>query len=912
MDEATANVDQESDKLIQQTMKESFGGGDSTVLCIAHRIETIMDSDKILVLDAGKVVEYDTPSALLQIKGGIFKSLRLIYSSPQLQEMSTAPRTVNAYAAFEPCGKIEPFQYLSRPLGEDDVEIKISHCGICGVDIHHLDSGWEPTLYPCVFGHEIICEVSVVGINVKHLGVGDRVGVGAQTLTMRSTRTYGGYADYVRVDSNFAFKIPDNIPSASAAPLLCADVAVYTPLKRHVKPGDRVGVIGISGLGHLAIQFIRALGATPVAFSRSESKEKEIRALGAEEFYNLSDPDHQKKSENSVNVVLLTADTTNMPYNTYLTLVKKRGTGIKWVGSIIGSIQDVEYMLNLASEKNVRAIVQQMPMDKAVVLLDIVTGINLPHFVCSIFEFPVCIDMSESSVEHQLLRLHVLLGDDEAQLEAVYKSFQDLDHEGRGSLENAPELELVLREHLSSKDLKKIDIEALVNRFSTAENCFDYKAFCTALQQPPVLQSESSHSGRRSPTKRRSRSPVKTRMRMDKQLESQRLLMESVRQKLIRGVQGDDSDGFEGIQNILRRLDTSGEGYLDVKVFSKKVLQHLKAPLTRPEREFLLEQLKQSSEMGQELINYEQLGRVCNLNSDDSASESDMEQELQTKALSPSKSSQLGAKFLAAEKRLNEFLRTPIAEKSSSISADTPRCLVTGAEKFLELAEAIDQDNTGLLYEDDATAKTRNIIEGDENSRDLFSTYWHGLPFLFQSGSVSCTNDSRNTIANCMAPSNIQYQLKGRSAVLKLTTDEAAQVTSLFLHSSSKNSTSHLHYREFLTFVDECSQVSRPPAIDTKLVPSTPEVSPPASPKATKLPQPEPADPASDISVGDYLMFHALPQERRNFEDLMEMLKHFQNTVDGNHEPAIQRIANGIMMPLGKRLRVKVQFSIGE
>ncbi|ETI55841.1 hypothetical protein L914_01445 [Phytophthora nicotianae] len=145
---------------------------------------------------------------------------------------------------------------------------------------------------------------------------------------MRSTRTYGGYADYVRVDSNFAFKIPDNIPSASAAPLLCADVAVYTPLKRHVKPGDRVGVIGISGLGHPAIQFIRALGATPVAFSRSESKEKEIRALGAEEFYNLSDPDHQKKSENSVNVVLLTADATNMPYNTYLTLVKKRGTFI--------------------------------------------------------------------------------------------------------------------------------------------------------------------------------------------------------------------------------------------------------------------------------------------------------------------------------------------------------------------------------------------------------------------------------------------------------------------------------------------------------------------------------------------------------------------------------------------------------
>ncbi|ETI33378.1 hypothetical protein F441_19787 [Phytophthora nicotianae CJ01A1] len=331
--------------------------------------------------------------------------------------MSTFPRTVDAYAAFEPSGKIVQFRYESRPLGEEDVEVKISHCGICGSDIHHLDSGWKPTMYPCVFGHEIIGEVTVVGTNVKHLAVGDRVGVGAQVWAClnkdpkrpceecgdgenafcnRSVITYdakyedgsmayGGYADYVRVDSNFAFKIPDNIPSASAAPLLCAGVTVFTPLKRNVKPGDRVGVIGIGGLGHLAIQFIRALGATPVAFSRSANKEKEIRDLGAEEFYNLSDPEDQKKAESSVNVLLLTADATNMPYNTYLTLVKKRGTfimvgvpndevkfkpmfvvakGIKWVGSLIGSIQDIKDMLALASEKNVRAIVQQMPMSK--------------------------------------------------------------------------------------------------------------------------------------------------------------------------------------------------------------------------------------------------------------------------------------------------------------------------------------------------------------------------------------------------------------------------------------------------------------------------------------------------------------------------------------------------------------------
>ncbi|KAG6582962.1 Mannitol dehydrogenase [Phytophthora cinnamomi] len=139
---------------------------------------------------------------------------------------------------------------------------------------------------------------------------------------------YGGYADYIRVDSNFAFKIPDNIPPALAAPLLCAGVTVYTPLRCYVKPGDRAGVIGIGGLVHLAIHFIRALDATPVAFSRSANKEKEIRALCAEEFYNLNDPDDQEKAANSVNVLLLTADATNMPYNTYLALVKKRGTFI--------------------------------------------------------------------------------------------------------------------------------------------------------------------------------------------------------------------------------------------------------------------------------------------------------------------------------------------------------------------------------------------------------------------------------------------------------------------------------------------------------------------------------------------------------------------------------------------------------
>ncbi|KAF4035956.1 hypothetical protein GN244_ATG11952 [Phytophthora infestans] len=558
--------------------------------------------------------------------------------------------------------------------------------------------------------------------------------------------------------------------------------------------------------------------------------------------------------------------------------------------------------------------------------------------------------MSESNVEHQLLRLHALLADDEAQLEGVYTSFQEAYRVGGGSLTSASGLELVLREHLSAKDVKKIDTKVLAAQFSSAQNGFDYVAFCRALQQLPALQSESSQSRQRSPTKRRSRSPIKQRMRVDKWLDSQRLLMDSVRQKLICGIQSGDRKGFQGVQNALHHLDNKGDGFLDVKIFTKKFLQHLKVPLTRPEREFLLEQLRaQSFEEERDVIDYEQLGRVCNLNSDDSASESDMDHE-QSKASSSSKTSQLGANFLAAEKQLKEFLHAP-----KSISVDTPRCLVTGAEEFLELAEAMDQDNTGLLYEDEYsrilskcgvdidpdllkemlsrfsrspgnlisyTAFLQRYGQNPQHSRgrrELKQLVLHLLArltvpvsewtrFLHQRFE-KYDRKLHGYIKSSLPTEAFMRAVQGRSIVFKLTTDEAAQVTSLFLRFSSNSSTKHLHYRPFLTFVDECHRISRPPAIDTKLVPSTPGLLSPVSLKATQLSQPETN---LDMSVGDYLMFHALPEERRNFESLMERLQDFQNTINDENESAIQRIANGIMMPLGKRLRVKVQFSINE
>nr|CCA26192.1 mannitol dehydrogenase putative [Albugo laibachii Nc14] len=328
----------------------------------------------------------------------------------------SSTRTVHALAAFESEGDMKPWSYESRPLGPEDIEIEITHCGICGSDIHTIDSGWGATNYPLVPGHEIVGKVTEVGPDVNKFKVGDRVGVGAQVWACLNkdaskscheckvgmdalcssivatyngkyrdgSLSYGGYADYVCVIQDYAFTIPENIPSDEAAPLLCAGATVYTPLKHEgVESGDRVGVVGIGGLGHLAIQFIAALGAIPVAFSRSSSKEKEVRALGAQEFIATDDKSQVESASRSLDYLLITADANGMPYDQYLGFLRPRGTcimlgipndnitfralslispAVRLVGSLIGSINDIKEMLEVASVKNVRPVIQKMPM----------------------------------------------------------------------------------------------------------------------------------------------------------------------------------------------------------------------------------------------------------------------------------------------------------------------------------------------------------------------------------------------------------------------------------------------------------------------------------------------------------------------------------------------------------------------
>jgi uncharacterized zinc-type alcohol dehydrogenase-like protein len=231
----------------------------------------------------------------------------------------------HAWAAHREKGALKPFVYEPEPLGPHDVEIRISHCGICHSDVHLVDGDWGVGRYPMVPGHEIVGTVADAGPAVEHLAVGQRVGVGWQrgaclecewcvsgqeNLCARELATcvdqHGGFAERVRVDGRFAFAIPDALASEHAAPLLCGGVTVFAPLTRWARPAMRVGVVGIGGLGHLALQFARAMGCEVTAFSTRPDKEADARSLGAHRFVAVRGPKALRAAGRSLDFVLST------------------------------------------------------------------------------------------------------------------------------------------------------------------------------------------------------------------------------------------------------------------------------------------------------------------------------------------------------------------------------------------------------------------------------------------------------------------------------------------------------------------------------------------------------------------------------------------------------------------------------
>ncbi|EME44936.1 hypothetical protein DOTSEDRAFT_70852 [Dothistroma septosporum NZE10] len=316
-------------------------------------------------------------------------------------------------------GKMVWQGYDPKPFNEDDVDIEISHCGVCGSDIHVLRSGWGPTDYPVVVGHEIVGKAIRVGKNVKTgIKEGDRVGVGAQAGSCLrgdcdqcqsddeqycknnfvmtyggkwpdGSKAQGGYAKYWRGQGHFVFKIPDAIPSEEAAPMLCGGVTVYAPLKQNgVGPGKRVGIIGVGGLGHMGIMFARALGADKVvAISRNLKKKDDALKMGADEMIATEEEGWETKHANSLDVIVSTVSSPKMPLSGYLSLIDVGGTlvtvgapddplpgfeafalimkKVKIVGSLIGSPAEIRDMFEVAAKGRVKPWIEKRPMKDA-------------------------------------------------------------------------------------------------------------------------------------------------------------------------------------------------------------------------------------------------------------------------------------------------------------------------------------------------------------------------------------------------------------------------------------------------------------------------------------------------------------------------------------------------------------------
>ncbi|MCZ4318904.1 alcohol dehydrogenase catalytic domain-containing protein [Aequorivita viscosa] len=218
---------------------------------------------------------------------------------------------VNGYAAIEPRAKLTPYSYELGAIGAEQVDIKVSYCGLCHSDISMIKNDWGMTTYPFVPGHEIIGEVVATGDAVKNVKVGDKVGLGWMSsscmsceqcmsghhhLCAKSEGTIvgrnGGFADYVRGHWSWAIPLPKDIDLSKAGPLLCGGITVFNPIiLAGVKPTDTVGVIGIGGLGHMAIKFLKHWGCEVIAFSSNPNKKKEILKMGASQVINSTAPE---------------------------------------------------------------------------------------------------------------------------------------------------------------------------------------------------------------------------------------------------------------------------------------------------------------------------------------------------------------------------------------------------------------------------------------------------------------------------------------------------------------------------------------------------------------------------------------------------------------------------------------------
>lgn len=323
--------------------------------------------------------------------------------------MTTPARAFGTHAATQPLGL---FHFVRRSPRADDVVIDILFCGVCHTDIHHSRDDWGRANYPMVPGHEIVGRVLEVGAAVTRHRVGDLVGVGCMVDSCRGcaacgkgweqycesgstftyngfdrqdgTPTFGGYSDHVVVGQDFVLKLPDGLDPAGAAPLLCAGITSYSPLRHwNVGPGSKVAVVGLGGLGHMAIKLAKAMGAVVTLFTRSPGKEADARRLGADHIVLSSDTDQMTAAANQFELIIDT-----VPYahdlNPYIPTLGTGGTLVlvgylgavepalltrpmvlkrkAVAGSLIGGIAETQAMLDFCGEHGITADVELIAM----------------------------------------------------------------------------------------------------------------------------------------------------------------------------------------------------------------------------------------------------------------------------------------------------------------------------------------------------------------------------------------------------------------------------------------------------------------------------------------------------------------------------------------------------------------------
>ena len=251
---------------------------------------------------------------------------------------------VKGYAATEPGGELKAFEYELGPLGDHQVDIKVEYCGICHSDLSMLDNDFGLTQYPFVPGHEIVGRVDAIGAKAKGVTVGRRVGLGwyagscmtcewcmsgNHNLCPSAEATiigrHGGFADKVRAEAAWVVPLPEQIDVETASPLFCGGITVFNPIVQlDIKPTDRVGVIGIGGLGHMALRFVDAWGCEVTAFSTSPEKEAEAREFGADHFVNSRDPKALEAIAGSFALILSTVNA-SLDWNAYIAALRPKG-----------------------------------------------------------------------------------------------------------------------------------------------------------------------------------------------------------------------------------------------------------------------------------------------------------------------------------------------------------------------------------------------------------------------------------------------------------------------------------------------------------------------------------------------------------------------------------------------------------